>query len=87
MERLTRTAIRSLIEKGKVLIMTYDKDLGFADRYTLFDSPTVKVIKLVYKGSHAGLGEQTQVLMFDKDGYVVKQVARFNEDSWFTMVD
>lgn len=67
--------------------MEYDKDLGFADRYILYDSPTVRITKLIYKGSHANMGEMTQICMFDGDGYVSKQVAQFNNDNWFTMVE
>lgn len=66
--------------------MIHDKDLGFADRYILYDSSTVKVIKLIYKGNHTALGEQTQVCIFDNDGYVSKQIAQFNNNDWFTMV-
>ncbi|NLH01167.1 MAG: hypothetical protein GX488_04575 [Clostridiales bacterium] len=58
--------------------MTFDKDLGFADRYIIVDTPTLKITKLVYKGSFAKLGEQTITRVYDKNGYVVEEANVFN---------
>ncbi len=58
--------------------MTFDKDLGFADQFILVDTPTLKITKLVYKGSMESLGEEIITRVYDTDGSVLEEAHVFN---------
>ncbi|MEG1491150.1 MAG: hypothetical protein RR394_02780 [Oscillospiraceae bacterium] len=58
--------------------MIFDKDLGFADRFILIDTPTLKITKLLYKGGLANLGEETITRVYDTEGNILEEAHIFN---------